>query len=88
MKKEYLFAFPTVHKTKVPDTFIGNKNTYKEVESFQEGMELRDYFAAKAMQGVVSALMGPEGLSNGSPDVVAQFSYQIADAMLRERAKP
>ena len=57
------------------------------------GMSLRDYFAAKAMQGI---LANPGGavqansacgwsLCNCSFDDVAEFSYQIAEAMLAER---
>lgn len=57
-----------------------------------QGMTLRDYFAAKAMQ---SALVGASlpGLPEGDPDavaaveLVAMAAYRIADAMLAERAK-
>ena len=43
----------------------------------QEGMTLRDYFAAKAMQGLMDAAMPmPE---------IAQAAYQMADDMLKER---
>ncbi len=43
-----------------------------------QGMTLRDYFAAKAMQAIVS---------NGDvdPQKISQASYIIADAMLKER---
>lgn len=44
----------------------------------EEGMTLRDYFAAKAMQGMLSAHV-PSG------DIPA-WSYEIADAMLDARA--
>jgi hypothetical protein len=41
------------------------------------GMTLRDYFAAKAMQGLMDAAMPmPE---------IAQAAYQMADDMLKER---
>jgi len=46
-------------------------------EVAQEGMTLRDYFAAKAMQGLMDAAMPmPE---------IAQAAYQMADDMLKER---
>jgi len=47
------------------------------------GMSLRDYFAAKAMQGIISNPGGP------APkwDKVARDSYAAADAMLEERSK-
>lgn len=43
-----------------------------------DGMTLRDYFAAKAMQAIVS---------NGDvdPQKISQASYIIADAMLKAR---
>lgn len=48
-----------------------------------KGMTLRDYFAAKAMQGIVSAYGDPAGLS----ERIADQAYWIADAMIAERAK-
>jgi hypothetical protein len=51
------------------------------VLQYQEnGMTLRDYFAAKAMQGRLS---NPDWLC--SDDCTATEAYQIADAMLRAR---
>lgn len=51
------------------------------VLQYQEnGMTLRDYFAAKAMQGRLS---NPDWLC--SDDRTATEAYQIADAMLRAR---
>jgi hypothetical protein len=48
-----------------------------------QGMTLRDYFAAKALQGVLAA--DTEELL--SVDAIASVSYRIADAMLKERNK-
>lgn len=45
-----------------------------------EGMTLRDYFAAKAMQGIVS---DPD-LAMGTLQV-AEWAYRQADAMLEAR---
>jgi hypothetical protein len=50
-------------------------------EPFQ-GMTLRDYFAAKAMQGLL-ARMGNDKMN--VHDVLAQRTYQIADAMMKAR---
>ena len=47
----------------------------------QEGMTLRDYFAAKAMQGMVSAEYG-ERLDHLAWSIDA---YELADAMLSAR---
>ena len=49
----------------------------KELQQ-QLKMDLRDYFAAKAMTG----LMGFGGLEN-----IATSAYAMADAMLKEREK-
>ena len=49
----------------------------------QEGMTLRDYFAAKAMQGVVSGLSTRGEPLNYKECVL--FSYELADAMLKAR---
>jgi hypothetical protein len=49
-----------------------------------EGMTLRDYFAAKAMQVLIAKMMNEEGWDFIQEDV-AMGSYQMADAMLKER---
>lgn len=46
----------------------------------EPGMTLRDYFAAKAIQGLLAA---PD--THGDFDVFAQNAYEFADAMLRAR---
>ena len=45
-------------------------------QSFDPGMTLRDYFAAKAMQSFVIDTM---------PDKCAELAYEYADAMLKAR---
>jgi len=51
-----------------------------------EGMTLRDYFAAKAMQGLIA-----DGALQHNPGVrvvsLAELAYKQADAMLAERGK-
>ena len=49
-----------------------------------DGMSLRDYFAAKAMQGMLSACTG---WSEAGIERLAKCSYMTADAMLIERQK-
>ncbi|GAB1827259.1 MULTISPECIES: hypothetical protein [Achromobacter] len=46
-----------------------------------EGMTLRDYFAAKAMQGELAACAE----KRPDPADAAKFAYAIADAMLAAR---
>ncbi len=43
------------------------------------GMTLRDYFAAKAMQGMLAAS------ENYSTSELALYAYDVADAMLKQR---
>lgn len=64
---EYTQAFPTA----IPDNAF-----------FQEGMTLRDYFAAKAMAGLLS---NPHCINN--PEHVARMSYMHADEILEARSK-
>jgi hypothetical protein len=56
--------------------------------SRQRGMTLRDYFAAKALQGMIStsghpALLGLDGCELDT----AKAAYKMADAMLAARNK-
>jgi hypothetical protein len=56
------------------------------------GMELRDYFAAKAMQGwlanSIDKLQGVEPMWHKSNEQIAEICYQMADAMLAARQLP
>lgn len=47
----------------------------------EEGMDLRDYFAAKAMVAFIGQCEG----SNFDDFVVAHNAYQMADFMIKER---
>jgi hypothetical protein len=53
----------------------------------EAGMTLRDYFAAKAMQGWLASFPESDShpVSSGKADLVAEVSYLMADAMLRAR---
>lgn len=53
----------------------------------QFGMSLRDYFAAKAMQGFAANPSMIDNNDSKSIAYVAAASYAMADAMLAERAK-
>jgi len=48
----------------------------------QSGMDLRDYFAAKAMQGILAT--DPEDHEDGLLSI-AIVSYKMADAMMEAR---
>ena len=47
-----------------------------------QGMTMRDYFAAKAMQGLLARSVG-----NINAEIMANDAYQMADAMLRARGE-
>ena len=51
------------------------------------GMTLRDYFAAKAMQGLIASPRGTPDGSDATDTYYAKCAYLMADAMLKERAK-
>lgn len=62
--------------------------TVDELKRLLSGMSLRDYFAAKAMQGILAGVLA-DGSSFGT-DLefpVADAAYKAADAMLAERSK-
>jgi hypothetical protein len=65
-------AFPSLHWV-APQGHNANENP--------QGMSLRDYFAAKAMTGLLTA----EIVGEYSNEHVAEISYMIADAMLKAR---
>jgi len=52
------------------------------------GMSLRDYFAAKALQGAIAgALADGSAMDQDSGELLAAVAYKLADAMLAERIK-
>ncbi len=57
------------------------KTPFIEIGTPQNGMTLRDYFAAKAMQGML-AENGGGAVGN---DKLAEFAYHLADAMIKAR---
>lgn len=62
------------------------ETTGQPVNGFYDtGMTLRDYFAAKAMQGLLSGFYRDTSKYNFSE--LPTESYSIADAMLSERNK-
>jgi hypothetical protein len=69
MKEKKQSAFPSLH-------LDGHR-----------GMSLRDYFAAKAMQGVMSTYHHDKALEDIALEriQIAEMSYAIADAMLKQR---
>lgn len=83
-------AFPILNCTESATT---GKVTYQHFDG--KGLSIRDYFAAKAMHGILSninliSLLREDAhildLENAD-SLIAKDSYSIADAMLCEREK-
>lgn len=71
-------AFPAVR-------IRSGDNYNSPTKLYYGGMTLRDYFAAKALQGFAATLSG-----DSAPlfDILAKDAYTMADAMLKQREKP
>jgi hypothetical protein len=52
-----------------------------------DGMTLRDYFAAKAMAAIIGSPQFVAGHEDNAKQRVAEHAYATADAMLEERNK-
>ena len=55
------------------------KTPFIELGTPQNGMNLRDYFAAKAIQGLLASEV------NAPLDVFAKQAYKVADKMMEAR---
>jgi hypothetical protein len=58
--------------------------TYHEFDPHR-GMTLRDYFAAKAMEGFCSTLTGVTNETLPRWEILAMDAYTLADAMIKAR---
>ena len=64
-----------------PSGLIDPSTPEDAVQSLHNGMTLRDYFAAKAMQGMLACPVQPQS----GADMYARDAYFVADAMLKAR---
>jgi len=62
-----------------------------EIQPYEYGMTLRDYFAGKALQGFIARgetsygkRLSDDGTSS-QPITISERCYELADAMLEER---
>lgn len=61
--------------------------TVGDVSELEGGLSMRDFFAGKAMQGVLSNFNGDVGLGEDATNArISACAYAIADAMLKESA--
>lgn len=61
-----------------------------QYETWDEGMTLRDYFAAKVLNGLVAAVASNGGVGANYPAEtvnLAKCAYVVADAMLKARSE-
>lgn len=72
-------AFPTPPGKEPLYRFVNGVLEYEG----SPGMSLRDYFAAKAMQGTVA--VGDRWINHCDTQYIAELSYAMADAMLKAR---
>lgn len=77
-----------------PTHSVGKEPGHAAFQVSEGGLTMRDYFAAKAMQGIIASETQGEGLmlprqgGEQNPSYYlrnAQLAYEIADAMLRAR---
>ncbi len=64
---------------------MNNPPAFPSVFDHERGMTLRDYFAAKAMQGLVTASHNDGGCVKCDDKYIAPLAYEIADEMLKAR---
>ena len=74
-------AFPQVESQQV-----GSQGEYHTEVYSAGGMSLRDYFAAKAMNGLLAQSIGTA--IGSDPKIAAEYAYAAADAMLATRKTP
>jgi hypothetical protein len=78
MKKDGGPAFPA-------DSREGNY--HEELRIVTNGMTLRDYFAAAALQGILAAGQDWTNIARGQGGSGVALAYSYADSMLIEREK-
>jgi hypothetical protein len=76
-------------KPEKQSAFPHHNDAGKQYNWTEQGMDLRDYFAAKAMQGLLASLgEWTSGLpSHEFSESLAADAFWIANAMMKEREK-
>ena len=76
-------AFPQGESYDTTD-YVGHVTNHRK-GALKPGMSLRDWFAGRAMQGIVSALHA--GIRPVDVPAMVQDAYELADAMIAEKLK-
>ena len=77
-------AFPTFETL---ETYDNDAGKYREVVQPCGGMSLRDYFAAKALVGLLAGQTEVACEAISYTDKAATWAYKFADSMLKARDK-
>ena len=73
-------AFPCEWVEVKPNTISSSYlSNYQEIVHKESGMDLRDWFAGLAMEGIIFESLCPEQ--------IAKFAYEMADEMMKAREK-
>jgi hypothetical protein len=76
-------AFPNLQLT------VSEMGQVRSINEVEHGMDLRDYFAAKAMQAIITndnlLKQASEYHDAGSEASIAMLAYEQADAMMEAR---
>jgi len=70
----------------ITSEYDDHRHEYRLSSTVQGELTLRDYFAAKAMHGLLRDAIDKEGFA--TVHGIAKSAYRMADAMLAERSKP
>lgn len=81
MEREKVKAFPS-KEVDYDQSHLQERTVYYSQE---EGMDLRDYFAGKAIEGFANKIWN-QGSSQA--EYLATNAYELADAMMRQREIP
>jgi len=68
----------------ITSEYDDHRHEYRLSSTVQGELTLRDYFAAKAMQGDIASMSHDQDPSERTV-TIARRAYQIADAMLKAR---
>ncbi len=87
-------AFPVIKTTEAKTNNMANAPSYGDVTS-QGGLTKREYFAARAMQALLSCYPAQQDICNKDPrykdtnfaEVIAINSTEFADALIKELNK-
>lgn len=85
-------AFPGPRREQVDEQTIDGAPVAYYADVSYPGMSLRDWFAGQALAGMIANPNTPDQLIGsgwtGSKNMLAEYAYAAADAMLAERSKP